>query len=490
MTQLSYAAMVDVLDTGVAVLDASGIVESLNPMGEQLLGVHAAVVIGRPLLSMPWNTLRDDETPLPREEHPALVVLRTGERQEDVPVCLLRPDGSAIWLAVSAAPLTREGESRPYAVVAAFRDITRRRRAEAALSASEARFRAVAECVGVGLVLTDLDGHALYVNARMTELTGYSREEMIGANLGRLLLPMDAWRDMERRTAARVHGEAEVYEIEHLRRDGTRFWVEVSGAPYRDDQGHIVGTVGTVTDVNERKAVETMKAQLVGVVSHELRTPLGAIASALAILSRSLVGLEARPAQMLEMATRNTHRLLELVSQLLDVERLEAGVLPLALEPRRAADLLQAACDLLRPSSDAVQVHLVAEPSTARVLADADRVTQCLINLLGNAIKFSPRGGTITLSAEERDGEVRFSIRDEGHGMPPRLTQGLFNRFVQVDSDDDRRRKGAGLGLVISRAIVEQHGGRIWVESEEGKGSIFCFTLRAADPAPATARAS
>ena len=481
--ELRHSETVEALGFGVAVLDAQGIVESLNRTGAQLLRIPVDQVVGRALLSMPWRILAGDGSSLSREAHPALVALRTGERRDDVPLGLVREGGDATWLEVSATPLFREGSAVPYAVVTSFRDVTRRRHAEAALIASEARFRAVTESLEVGLVLTDLNDRALYVNRRMSEMTGYPRASLLGAELGSMLLPPDQTTEFSRRTSARMRGDAETYEVEHVRADGSRFFAEISGAPYRDVNGVVIGTVGTVTDVSDRKAVEVMKAQLVGVVSHELRTPLGAVATALAILTRSLGELEPRPAQMLELATRNTTRLLGLVDRLLDVERLESGVVPLDLARCEASALMEGVRDLLQPVADAAGARIVVEPTTAIALADPDRLTQCLTNLVGNAIKFSPAEGAVTLGARVVDGEVRFSVRDEGCGIPPAHVAGLFNRFVQVDSDGERRRKGAGLGLVISRAIVEQHHGRIWVESEEAKGSTFFFTVSAASEA-------
>ncbi|HEX7243725.1 MAG TPA: ATP-binding protein, partial [Longimicrobiaceae bacterium] len=223
---------------------------------------------------------------------------------------------------------------------------------------------------------------------------------------------------------------------------------------------------------------ERMRHDLVSVVSHELRTPLTAVRAALGLLCGGL--LDARPERardMLDTALRNTERLMKLANDLLDVERFASGQSAVEPRPYSAAELMTQAAEVVREAAAASGVWVVVHPAAAVVRADPDRVNQVLVNLLANAVKFSEAGGTVWLGAEVSGGEARFCVRDRGRGIPPDRLHSVFEPFAQVDSSDARRQKGVGLGLAIARGIVERHGGRIWAESEPGKGSSFFFTL-------------
>lgn len=242
-------------------------------------------------------------------------------------------------------------------------------------------------------------------------------------------------------------------------------------------------------DLAERQRMERIKNEFVSVVSHELRTPLTAIHGALGLLAGGVYGpLPEQGQRMLDIASANTERLVRLINDILDMERMESGEVALAPAAVPAGGLLQHAADALRPMAEEAGVALVVEPPGAhvRVWADEDRIAQTLQNLLSNAIKFSPAGATVTLAAAPLAGQVRFTVRDQGRGIPPDQLDSVFGRFQQVDASDSRDKGGTGLGLAICRAIVVQHGGTIHAESTLGEGATFVFTLPAA-PAPAPA---
>jgi signal transduction histidine kinase len=183
---------------------------------------------------------------------------------------------------------------------------------------------------------------------------------------------------------------------------------------------------------------------------------------------------------MVGIARSNTDRLVRLVTDILDIERIEAG--RAVLEPREvpAAELLESACHVVQAVADQAGVRLGVQDDGAIVMADPDRIVQALTNLLGNAIKFSPEGEEVLLRARGEDGEAHFTVRDRGRGIPPEQLEAIFERFRQVHASDRREKGGTGLGLAIARAIVAEHGGRVWAESEAGRGSAFHFTLPAA----------
>jgi signal transduction histidine kinase len=223
---------------------------------------------------------------------------------------------------------------------------------------------------------------------------------------------------------------------------------------------------------------EQVKDEFLSVVGHELRTPLTSIRGSLGLLAGGVLGeLPEDAANMVAVAVLNTERLGRLVNDILDIERMAAG--SLALEPAAvdASELVEQSIQVIQATADAAGVSLRSDVAQLTVLADADRIVQALVNLLGNAVKFSPRGGMVTIAVTRRDGGAMFSVRDNGRGIPADRLEAIFERFRQVDASDAREKGGTGLGLPIARGIVQQHNGRMWAESRPGEGSTLHFTL-------------
>jgi len=277
--------------------------------------------------------------------------------------------------------------------------------------------------------------------------------------------------------------EQDVYR----RPDGKDVPVEVAASPLRDVDG-VSGAVVVFRDISERREVERLKDEFVSVVSHELRTPLTSIRGALGLLDSGVLDRSSdQAARMVHIALTSSERLARLVDDILDVERLDAGTTQLELADRRVDDLVAAAVEQVTILADEVGVVLAPEACGEVVRVDGERIVQTLTNLLGNALKFSPRGSTVRVSARPVGELVEVRVDDEGRGIPPDKLEAVFRRFEQVDASDARERGGTGLGLAIARSIVERHGGRVWAVSEgEGRGSSFRLTLpRVIPPEPA-----
>jgi signal transduction histidine kinase len=180
---------------------------------------------------------------------------------------------------------------------------------------------------------------------------------------------------------------------------------------------------------------------------------------------------------MVGLAVANTDRLVRLVNDILDIERMDSGHLPLQRAPVAVDELAHTSVQALQATATQAGVRLRTEAEPLEVCADADRIVQTLVNLLGNAIKFSPRGSEVTIRASRREGCALFCVEDHGRGIPAEQLEAIFERFNQVDISDAREKGGSGLGLAIARGIVESHGGHLWAESAPGQGSTFCFTL-------------
>ena len=241
----------------------------------------------------------------------------------------------------------------------------------------------------------------------------------------------------------------------------------------------VLGSVFLVfRDLTRRRQVERIKSEFVSVVSHELRTPLTSIHGSLALLESGLVNSSTEKGKrMLQIAVSNTDRLIRLLNDILDVEKLESGRTEMHRRLCNAGELIRNAADVMRPMAQEHGITLETADSDAEIWADPDLLAQCLTNLLSNAIKFSEAGGHVKVQAVPVASDLRFEVADQGRGIPSNKQSSIFERFQQVDASDSRKRGGTGLGLAISRTIVQQHGGQIWVESELGEGSTFLFTV-------------
>ncbi len=227
-------------------------------------------------------------------------------------------------------------------------------------------------------------------------------------------------------------------------------------------------------ELRQRTELDSVKDEFISTASHELRTPLTSIRGALGLLSAGLMGkVDERAANLLRIASTNTDRLVRLINDILDLERMSSGSAPLQVRLCSVRDLILQSADTMSAMATQAQVRLeiVAEPGnpSLQCAVDPDRLQQVLTNLLSNAIKFSPPGAAVRVGAETRPGELLLSVQDRGRGVPPGKLESIFERFHQVDPGDSRQKGGTGLGLAICRSIVHQHGGHIWAERNDAR---------------------
>lgn len=234
-------------------------------------------------------------------------------------------------------------------------------------------------------------------------------------------------------------------------------------------------TLQILNDITERKRLET---EFISLVSHELRTPMTSTIGALDLLNSGQLGtLSDRGQQILQVAIRNSERLIRLVNDILDLERMKSGKINIEPAPCSLEPLIVQATETMQAMAQQARVRLLLESCDATLNLDADRILQTLTNLLNNGIKFTEPGGTVKLTASVTGDRCLITIQDTGRGIPADKLESIFERFQQVDASDSRSKGGTGLGLTICRHIIERHHGKIWVESELGKGSTFCISL-------------
>ncbi len=348
-----------------------------------------------------------------------------------------------------------------------------------------------------GVVITDptqLDNPIIYTNPAFLRITGYQFDQVVGRNCRFLQgTDTDPQAIAQLRSAIREQKELKTTLLNY-RQDGQPFWNELKIAPVFSDEGKLIYFVGIQTDITDRWTVEQMKDEFISVVSHELRTPLTSIRGAVGLLASGL--LTTRPEQgkrMLEIAMNNTDRLVRLINDILDIERIESGKVTMAKQTCDAGNLMIEAADSIRVIAEKAGVTLSVSPVSALLWVDPDRIVQTLTNLLDNAIKFSTAGSTVWLSVDHRGEQILFQVKDQGRGIPADKLETIFERFGQIDASDSRKKGGTGLGLAICRSIVQQHEGRIWAESTLSNGSTFFFTLpvlREEKPVPTAAASS
>ena len=351
-----------------------------------------------------------------------------------------------------------------------------------------ARTDLLVDSVGEGIYGVDPDGLVTFVNPAAAQALGYQPADLIGRDAHATFHALGPDGEMLPKaqcyiTEAVREGLVSTSEDDgYIRSDGRVLPVEVTTTPLTGEDS-VVGAVVIFRDVTQRREVDRLKSEFVSMVSHELRTPLTAIQGSLGLISGGAFGpLPAPAGRMLEIASISAHRLNRLVDDILDIERIESGVLVLHPGHQDASVVVGAAVEQMQVLASEAGVEVRVGPVHGTVHADPDRAAQTLINLIGNALKFSYPGGLVEIGAAVAGEVVEFTVSDQGRGIPEDRLERIFNRFEQVDSSDAREKGGFGLGLAISRSLVERSGGRIWATNNPERGATLHFTLpRAAE---------
>lgn len=401
---------------------------------------------------------------------------------------------------VNRGYIVRE-DGKAVRMIGAVTDITERRNAEQAIANLHRQKEMILNSVGDGIVGLDRQGNITSVNPAAAAMFACEENDLLGMPVRQVVHRGDIESSSHRWESSPicttlVEGTRQSSDEElFFRADRSSFPADYVSNPMCDDDGNVIGAVVTFRDITEKHEVDRLKSQFVATVSHELRTPLTSIRGALGLLSAGLLGsVSTKGQRMLEIAVANTDRLVRLINDILDVERIESGKMEMSRAEAGALDLMKRAVESVQSMADEAGVRLVVEPSSASVMGDGDRIIQTLTNLLGNAIKFSPRETTVSLSAADGGRDCTFRVADQGRGVPDDKLEMIFERFQQVDASDSRDKGGSGLGLAICRSIVNAHGGRIWAQKNEPAGTVFQFTIpsatapaaRGVGPAPRT----
>lgn len=453
---------VELLADAVIETDAAGALVFLNPAWSSLTGKPVRDCLGR--------TASDFFPAQLRAAVEAVLADRTREHQE-LATRLEHADGRTVRVVLTTSPIPTGG------VVAVLRDVTREHEYQEELS----KLSLVASTTSNLVVITDAFGYIDWVNPAFEQRTGYALDEVRGRTPGSFLQGPATDQDAVERIRTAIHERRSIREeVLNYTKSGEHYWISLNLTPVIDGEGRLERYISVQDDTTERKRVERMKTQFVSTVSHELRTPLTSISGALGLLVGGVAGpMPEQAGTLLEIAKKNSERLTLLINDLLDMDKLAEGGLPIESEVQHLMPIVDLAVhdNQTYAGQFGVRLTLLARCDDALVDVDGLRLMQVMSNLLSNSCKFAPVDSSVDVTVSSSDGVVRISIRDRGPGIPESFRDSVFEKFSQADASDTRAIGGTGLGLAISKELVERMGGVIGYESTEGHGATFFVDL-------------
>jgi len=467
----------------VIVTDAQGRITFLNGEAERLTGWTNAGAQGK---GLPEVFRIVNEQTRSTVEDPVEKVLRLGSvvglANHTV---LIAQDGTEHPIDDSAAPIRRTGGDL-FGVVLVFRDISARRQADRELRESEQHFRLLADAAPVLIWMSGTDRRCTWFNKSWLDFVGRAMEQEVGDGWAENVHPEDYERCV--RTYVTSFDAREAFSMTYrLRRhDGEHRWILDRGVPRYDSSAAFTGYIGSCVDVTDsvlaeeaRRQADRRKDEFLAILSHELRNPLAPIRMAVSMLHQ-LGPPDPELVKLRDMIERQTAQLARLLDDLLDVSRISSGKIVLRKEPTSLGLAIASAVEAARPSirSQRHELNFVAASEAIQVEGDPARLAQVFTNLLHNASKYTLPGGRITVSLERQGSDAVVRVRDSGIGLAPDQLIRVFDMFAQVDASGERGQGGLGVGLALSRTLVQLHGGRIEAHSEGlGKGSEFTVRL-------------
>jgi len=466
----------------VVITDADGVVEWVNPAFTMITGYTY-----RDAINNPTNLLRSGI----HEDHfydNLWATVKSGDVWQGELVNR-RSDGSLYDEDMTITPLANE-KGEIYKFIAIKQDVTERKKAEAEVLRQNRFFETLVQVNPIAVVMLDLEHKVVDCNISFENLFGYSKREVIGKNLDDLIVQKEEYASATQYTRQVEDGAVIHHKTKRKRKDGSLVDVELFALPVvvGEEKVALFALYHDISDlVNARLEAESAaqtKADFLANMSHEIRTPLNAVIGMTSLLLDTNLNNEQR--EFAHTVRKSGDGLLSVINDILDFSKIEAGKLELEKQPFSVPEVIETSLDLLasKAGEKSLELAYIMDSDAPRaIIGDVTRVRQILVNLLGNAVKFTEEGEVVVRVTSEPKNDtqfdVHFSVQDTGIGIPPDRLSSLFQSFTQVDASTTRRYGGTGLGLAISKQLVELMGGNIWVESEVGTGSTFSFVIPA-----------
>ncbi len=469
----------------IIAVDLEGIVLVFNPAAEQVLGYSSSEIIGKhtPAIWHDHNEVEQHAAALSKEVgyhvapgFEALVFRAKRDGAEGREWTYIRKDGSRFTGFLTVTPL-RDGKGTLIGYVGIGQDITQQKEQQQALKTSEETFRTAMEGAAIGMALVAPNGSWLRVNDALCSLLDYDREVFLKTNVQKLTYPEDMPQSLNN-IQLLLSGKVQSFASEkrYLHSSGRPVWVQLNVTLVRHNDGTPNYMIAQIQDITGRKELDHVKSEFISVVSHELRTPLTSIRGSLGLISGALSkDLPPQIVQLINIAYKNSERLILLINDILDMDKIAAGQMRFDMKAESLALLMRQAVDANRAYAQEFDVDIFLEkiPPELTISVDTSRFIQVLSNLLSNAAKFSHSHTAIRVTTAVHNGKVRISVKDNGPGIPDEFRTRIFGKFLQADSSVRREKGGTGLGLHITREIVVHMGGQIGFDSTAGKGATF-----------------
>lgn len=471
--------ILDILGEGIGITDEKGNIVYTNKRNREIFKFDEESMLTLKNGSPEWKNRRLDGSPLPTEEHPVSIALSTGLPVANFEFLVSDRQDQSIYLRMNATPI-KDKEGKITGAVGSFSDITESYLLQQQLKDREERLQMAISSANLGTWHMDARTREFLPSPRLKELFGFYPDEEMPYTAAITQIADSHRQEVIDAVEASVT-KGEPYELEYPiigYHDQKLRWVCATGHLYtRAGNPNVSHFSGTMADITERKLDEQRRSDFIGMVSHELRNPLTAIGGYTYLLSkRAQKNNDVLVADAAGKLNRQIKRMEALINGFLDMARLGEGKIQLNRSQFDMADLVRIAEE---ESLATITSHTVvfAPVDFTLVEADKDKIEQVLVNFINNAVKYSPEGSTINVACVTRDGKAYVSVNDSGMGIPVKDQPFIFDRFYRVESEGMKNKKGFGIGLYICREIIERHHGQIGVDSIEGQGSTFWFTI-------------
>jgi len=510
-----YRNLFELSPYAIVTVDMKGVITSCNAATPSVTGYFGDEMVGKHFTKLPFLRTKD----IPRYMKIFISLVR-GNVPEPFEIIYNRKDGTPRWVKIHVG-LLKEGDKKA-GVQAVFEDITERKQAEEALKESEEKFRIFMETASDLMHIADKDGNLTYVNESMTRTLGYPKEEMLGKHVTQFLSKEVVEKEFKLKWEELIKKGEIALETTWVTKDGREIYGEIKVIAIYDSDGRYSGSRVVFRDLTERKRIlqelqdkneqldaqneelqsqaeelmtqqqeliektkeveeaNRLKSEFLANMSHELRTPLNVIIGFSELMIDKVPGeINNEQRQCLDDILSSGKLLLNLIDEVLDLSKIESGKMKLRLTNITVTEVIEsvrsAMMPLIAPRKQSLEVEV--EEGLPLVHADNAKVRQVLLNLLSNAARFTPDGGKLKIEAVKEGDWCQVSVIDNGIGIKKEDQERIFEPFCQLDNPLTKEKRGTGLGLTVVKQIIEKHGGRIWVESEYGKGSRFIFTL-------------